>query len=106
MNIRKLSPMSAVLASFGLIGSVALADHHEAGNEEFDLTGITCWEVLTLEEEEAAYALLLLYGYSAGQSGQSAQTGRMIENAIAASGEICGGNPDMPALETFGPSEK
>lgn len=102
MRVSNTTLISAVLACTVFFTTNAFADGDEkVANEKFQLDTITCWEVITLPEKDTAFALLLIYGYNAGLSGQAAQSGSMIEKTITAAGKTCGENPDMPALDAF-----
>ncbi len=67
----------------------------------FDIAEITCWDFSTTDDEEQAFAATLLYGYSAGAAGTSAQTSDGIEQAIVSAVEFCVENPDAMALDAF-----
>ena len=92
---------AAVIVSLNLFFVSAIADDDTSNTEEFEIDALTCWEVMTLPEDESAYVLMLLYGYSAGKQNQSTQSGELIANTIAAAGEFCGENPDMSAIQAF-----
>ncbi|WP_258319885.1 HdeA/HdeB family chaperone [Qipengyuania flava] len=68
---------------------------------EFDLAQITCWDLSTSEDEDRAFASTMLYGYAAGQAGQSAQNSEEVEARIVSAIEFCVENPDSMALEAF-----
>lgn len=102
MQLIKMTFLGALIASFGLIGQAALADSHKTpADTSFDLEEITCWEVVTLPEAEAAYSMLLLYGYSAGKNGQSTLVGDDIGSVLAKTGTFCEENPDATAYEAM-----
>ena len=101
MRILKTTLLSAILICTSIVTSAVFAEDEAKGDDKFQLDAITCWEVLTVPEEDTAYALLLLYGYNAGMQGQLAQTGNMIKDYIAAAGAVCASNPDMSALKAF-----
>ena len=93
--------MAMVFASLSLFSSGALAEDAATNVDEFEIETIACWDVMTLPEDENAYVLLLLYGYSAGKQNRSTQSGEVIANTIGAAGKICGDHPDMPAIQAF-----
>lgn len=104
MKILKTTFIAGVLACSGFVAAVSSANHHEADeaqNEKFQLDAITCWEVITLPEEDTASALLLLYGYASGLTATSEHSGESIKATLTSVGEICEENPEMPALKAF-----
>ena len=70
--------MAMVFASLSLFSSGALAEDAATNVDEFEIETIACWDVMTLPEDENAYVLLLLYGYSAGKQNRSTQSGELI----------------------------
>ena len=67
----------------------------------FNVSEITCWNVTTLPEQEAAYAMLLVYGYNVGRLGLNTTTGEHITKTIQASAEYCAANPDALVIEVI-----
>jgi len=70
-------------------------------NDVFNVEKLTCWDLGTIAEEDAAYAATLLYGYSQGKQGDATQTPSKIENALSELSQKCAGNPDKLILDTF-----
>jgi hypothetical protein len=62
---------------------------------------VTCWEVLTLPEENSSFAMILLYGYHAEKSNQPVQPAEKIASIILDAVKICDKNPDKTVLETI-----
>jgi hypothetical protein len=69
--------------------------------ESFDFADITCWDIMTLSDQDRPAALTLLYGFHAGKNGISTHTGGDIEKTLTQTGEICAENPDKKALATL-----
>lgn len=67
----------------------------------FKVSELTCWDVTTIEEQEAAYAMVLLYGYLAGKSGDDVMTGDDIEKAISNTVSACEKLPDAKAADVM-----
>lgn len=89
---------SLLIASSFLLANSAVA---QDSSEVFDLSQITCWDVMTLDDNDRMYALAILFGYVAGLNGKSQQSGDMIERALTQTGEVCGNNPDRGALSVM-----
>ena len=108
MNLRKklvflaLASMMVVLAGTRWIETEARAT--EDGS--FDLAEITCWDALTLADEERNMVLFLLYGYHAGSTDQTVHTAQGIEQLLRSVGEYCADNPDVGALDAIRKASK
>lgn len=118
MNFTKQTLVTVSLAIFalggcainvGVEGAHAQQDGYNSASaaqtpnpsEKFDITTLSCWDISTLSEADVAYASVLLYGYTAGQSGTHEHSGNSIESAITQAGETCAANPDMMAIQAF-----
>jgi len=81
------------------------ASEEIASDEVFNFeTGVTCWDITSLSEEDAGYALVLLYGYHKGKNGEPEMSGLDIQNSIKSAVEYCEANPDALAMSAFAAS--
>lgn len=99
MKVQKLFIVSAIFS--GLVFSTNVFAEDVIANTESNLEKVTCWEISTLPEEDAAYALVLLYGYKAGKSNQPVQVASEISASIISAGETCDKNPDLLVIDAF-----
>ncbi len=111
MRLLKIVLLNLILMSFGLSGcastntsakEITAVKYDKAkSQEQSNLETVTCWEVLTLSEEDSNFAMVLLYGYHAGKNNQPVQPGEKIARIILDAVKICDKNPDMTVLETI-----
>lgn len=106
MKLQKTLITGLVISMFGLNAFSVNADVIKGQNEknkseQANLDTLTCWEVSTLPEDDAAYALVLIYGYSAGKNNQPMHSSASMSQKIGAAGETCAQNPDMLVIEAF-----
>lgn len=97
MKLQKLFIVSAIFSGFIFSTNVFAED----AKFESNLEKVTCWEISTLSEEDAAYALVLLYGYKAGKSNQPIQVASKMSESIVNAGEACDKNPDLLVINAF-----
>jgi len=45
-----------------------------SASDKFDVKTLTCWDVLTVAEDDIDMAMMLVYGYAQGAKGMSAQS--------------------------------
>lgn len=101
-SINKLvaRPFVAGVAALSLSVTPALAqDQGEdiealAPDVNIDLKNLTCWEVVTLNEDDRSAALTLLYGNVVGAKGQSVISPQKSQIAIVAAVTECVDTPD------------
>lgn len=105
MQLRKLFLTSLAISSLSIANTYAQEEDQAAGGE-FDLEKVSCWDVMTLSDEDMSHTLVMLYGYNAGKHDQSAHTSETVENVITKAGEICAENPDMFAYQAFANPEE
>lgn len=79
----------------------AMPDGGLVSAEKADLTELTCWDAVTLEEDDRASALVLLYGYALGMQKQSVVAPQDIQVAIVNTMMACVDAPDDKALEVL-----
>ena len=71
----------------------------EALSEEpFGLEALTCWNVISMPEDERPPLLLLIYGYAAAKHNDATHSSEKIANALSSFGQACK-EPDRPAFE-------
>ena len=66
---------------------------------ELDLKAMTCWDLVTMAEDDRGYALVLLYGFARGEMGQARFSPRAIQVAAVNTIQECVDKPDANALE-------
>ncbi len=110
-NLKKLTIFSTLLFSAALVStftaSTALADGHGSKDHEgkssteqsFDLSELTCWDVMTLEEAERGTVLFLYYGYVSGVKNELIHDGGTITKVLTQLAEHCNENPDDNLLK-------
>ena len=113
-NLRTLTKLSTLLCSAALATLLsttpALADGHgdhgdkakssePAKEQSFDLSELTCWDVMTLEEAERGTVLFLYYGYVSGVKNELVHDGATITKVLTTLGEHCNENPDDNLLK-------
>ena len=95
MRFRKLVALFAAALMLS-IGAVT-----QASAEDFDVTAITCDDVLAVSDEEAAYVMLITYGYLAGQNGEDEQSPARIESTIKSALAKCDANPELSVVSAM-----
>lgn len=83
----------------------AQAEHHSADPQEFDLATVTCAEAFAQDAEDIIAAVLMVYGFAAGQSGQAVQSPEQIEEAVTSALAGCAVEPSSLLIEQFEPEE-
>ncbi len=87
------------------VGSPVIAQSQEqeaiglSSAQQVDLKALTCWDVVTLAEDDRAFAMTLLYGYVLGQTTKSTITPQNIQIAIVSTMTKCADNPDSKVLD-------
>ena len=104
-NLSKFFCSALLIAAFS---TSAFADGHgdkaepatkvESSDQAFDLSELTCWDVMTLEEAERGTVLFLYYGYVSGVKGELVHDGATISKLLTQLGEHCSDNPDDNVL--------
>ncbi|MGB0507454.1 MAG: HdeA/HdeB family chaperone [Pikeienuella sp.] len=87
-------------ASFLIYAPQAMASDEQA-DTEFDLTALSCWEVITLPERDATFVIALLIGFKQGTAGASQMTGAAIETMVTKLDVVCAESPNMPAINAL-----
>ncbi len=90
----------ALAAAFTL-PSLPLAAQEQPSTEAFDLSALTCWEVISLPEDEAAFVMALMIGYLQGQADEASTSPAKIVSQVEALDTKCADTPDAPALDTL-----
>jgi len=72
-----------------------------ASTEKTDLKTLTCWDVVTLAEDDRAYTMALLYGYVIGAKGHSVIAPQDIQVAIVNSMMKCVDTPDEKVMDVL-----
>lgn len=92
--------VAGLFAACSLLPSGAFAQSDD-GDALFNIETLSCWEFVTMPNDDATYVSLILYGYASGKAGKAEQTGNMIKTVIEGADGICADNPDMPAIDAF-----
>ncbi len=93
----KLFAKSAILGltSVALMSTSAVAqDEGLAPATPVDLKEVSCWDVVTLNEDDRASVMTLLYGYSIAQKGSSVISPEAVQVAIVLTMTECVEKPD------------
>lgn len=93
--------LAAMLAGGAPSAAQQSGPEDEAGLAPTDTTDIrtlTCWEVVTLTEDDRAFAMSLLYGYAKGTSADAMLSPRNVQVAIVNSMMRCVDEPDALVL--------
>ncbi|WP_298336683.1 hypothetical protein [uncultured Erythrobacter sp.] len=79
------------------------ADDYTAlsSDEPVELTALKCWDVTTLNEDDRAFVMVLLYGYAKGVAGQSKLTPRTLQVAVVNTMLECVDKPDGLVLDVL-----
>lgn len=78
-----------------------LGDFGLESTEKLDLTTLRCWDVVTLSEDDRAFALVLLYGFARGQSSESEMSARDVQVAVVNTMTECVDKPDDKILDVL-----
>ena len=70
-------------------------------DEPVELTELTCWDVTTLNEDDRAFVMVLLYGYAKGVEGDSELAPRDIQVAVVTTMMECVDKPDDLVLDVL-----
>ncbi|MEM9784292.1 MAG: hypothetical protein AAF899_17675, partial [Pseudomonadota bacterium] len=77
------------------------AERAEVSTEPFNLATLSCWEVMTLPEDESAFVMAMLIGYAKGQQSAPTATPLEIVETVEGLDAACADNPDQPALDVL-----
>ncbi len=82
-------------------GAENRADDYTAlsSDEPVELTALKCWDVTTLNEDDRAFVMVLLYGYAKGVTGQSRLAPQSIQVAVVNTMMECVDKPDDLVLD-------
>lgn len=98
-----------------LIGALALTVSHGsalaqnqdgeigglAPDVQVDLTEVTCWDVVTLAEDDRGFVMTLLYGHLLGQKGDTTISPEAVQVSIVLTMTDCLEKPDSTVLEVL-----
>lgn len=83
------------LSAAALMSTAAVAqDGNLAPDVQIDLKDVTCWDVVTLNEDDRASVMTMLYGYSIAQKGSSTISPEAVQVAIVLTMADCVEKPD------------
>ena len=97
----------AILSSLALAVSSgsALAQSQDdeitglAPDVQVDLKEVTCWDVVTLAEDDRGFFMTLLYGHALGQKGDTTISPEAVQVSIVLTVADCVEKPDEKALD-------
>ncbi len=72
-----------------------------ATTEKVDLEKLRCWDVVTLAEDDRAFAMTLLYGYVIGTQGKSETSPRNVQVDVVNTMTKCVDTPDEKVLDVL-----
>ncbi len=72
-----------------------------SSDEPVELTALKCWDVTTLNEDDRAFVMVLLYGYAKGVAGQSKLAPQSIQVAVVNTMLECVDKPDDLVLDVL-----
>ncbi len=108
MKITQTLAMS--LAAMSLMASpIAAQDANEGpttnfgleSDEKVDFAALKCWDVVTLVEDDRAFALVMLYGYARGEMGSADISPREVQTAVINTMMECVDAPDALVLDVL-----
>lgn len=102
-----LTITSALFASLALTMSAgsALAQSEDdeitglAPDVQVDLKEVTCWDVVTLAEDDRGFFMTMLYGHALGQKGDTTISPEAVEVSIVLTITDCVEKPDDKVLD-------
>lgn len=83
------------------ISAVVIAGPTFAEDGNFSLDEITCFDVMSLPEEDSLFVTALLIGFKSGMADSAETSTGLIKSAVEALDATCGDNPDMKALDAL-----
>ncbi|WP_298309229.1 hypothetical protein [uncultured Erythrobacter sp.] len=113
MSVLSKWKMAVALASGLSLSTIPVAGAQEStdgqegdytslsSDEPVELTTLKCWDVTTLNEDDRAFVMVLLYGYAKGVTGQSSLAPRGIQVAVVNTMMECVDKPDDLILEVL-----
>ena len=96
-----LAGLSACAHTAKTTASTVSPSEKTSETASFDVKTISCWDVLTVAEEDLNMAMMLLYGYKQGEDKVRTQSSASIEAAFTSAFAYCEANPDAPAMNGF-----
>lgn len=96
MNVRRSLGVATALCCAAMLGGVAVAQ-----DATFDVKAVSCDDVLAISEEEAAFVVLITYGYLAGKNGEDEQTAAKIEETVTSALAKCDADPEMSLVSAL-----
>ena len=97
----------ALAISLLAVSTVSIAEHHgdkgdaapSEASTSFNLSELTCWDVMTLENADRDTVLFLFYGYVSGVKGELEHNGEAMQKILSQLDKHCSENPDDLILE-------
>ncbi len=72
-----------------------------APDTPIDLTEVTCWDVVTLNEDDRASVMTMLYGYATAKKGTSVISPEAVQVAVVLTMTECVDKPDAKVHEVL-----
>ncbi len=83
------------------LSAAVIAGPSFAEDTEFSIDEITCFDVISLPEEDSLFVTALLIGFKSGMANSAQTSTDQIKSAVEALDTACGDNPDMKAIEAL-----
>lgn len=96
MHLKALALATAFVLPATFVGA-----QEQPSTESFDLSSLTCWDVTTLPEDEAAFVMALMIGYLQGEAGNASTSPAKIVSQVEALDAKCVDTPDEPAIDAL-----
>ena len=94
--MKRITQMTLAVAMSCAIAAPVIADE-----TAFDVEAISCFDVISLPEEDSLFVTAILIGYMNGKSGASETSATDIQSKVESFDATCGENPDMLAIEAL-----
>ena len=94
-KMRNLKILTAVFVT-GAMSLPAFAD-----DTAFDVEKLSCFDVISLAEDDSLFVTAMLIGYMNGKSGSAETSPVAIQTKVEAFDKTCGDNPDMAAMDAL-----
>ncbi len=89
-----------ILAGTALL-ALPLNAQETPSSDPFDLKEMSCWDVITLPDDDANFVTAMLIGYKNGEAGSSEFSGQGIVATVVAFDALCTENPEMLAVDAM-----
>ena len=67
--------------------------------DPFDLNELICWDIITLNDDDRAFAMVLLFGFAQGQKNDANVSPRDVQVAVVNTIHACVDSPDSKVID-------